>query len=194
MAGGVGEAQMAGFLTAPAVRKPTVAEITGAARPCARRCRRWKRRRARIDLVGTGGDGHGTLNISTAASFVAAACGVPVAKHGNRNCPRAPAPRMCWKPWASRSTCRPKPRAGLHRKCGHVFPVRADPPSGDEACGARAPRDSAFAPFSICWGRWPTRRGSSASCVGVFALEWMEPCRQSAGLARGRKGLGGAWP
>lgn len=85
MAGEVGEAQMAGLLTAMAVRGATVDEITGAVTAMRAAMKRMKAPANAIDLVGTGGDGHATLNISSAASFVAAACGVPIAKHGNRN-------------------------------------------------------------------------------------------------------------
>lgn len=85
MAGEVGEAQMGGFLTALALRKPTVEEITGAVTAMRAAMTRVTAPADAIDLVGTGGDGQSTLNISSAASFVVAACGVPVAKHGNRN-------------------------------------------------------------------------------------------------------------
>ncbi len=85
MTGQVSDIQIAAFLTALAVRKPTVAEITGAVRAMRGQMRRLSARAGAIDLCGTGGDGHGTLNVSTAVSFVVAGCGVTVAKHGNRN-------------------------------------------------------------------------------------------------------------
>lgn len=84
MAGGVGEMRMASFLTALAVRGPSVAEIAGAARAMRHAMTTVNAPEGAIDVCGTGGDGQGTLNVSTAAAFVVAACGVPVAKHGNR--------------------------------------------------------------------------------------------------------------
>ncbi len=82
--GGLSEAQLRAYLEATADRKPTVAEITGAARSMRNHMLPVDAPPDAIDLCGTGGDGHGTLNISTAASFVVAGAGVPVAKHGNR--------------------------------------------------------------------------------------------------------------
>ena len=84
MAGTVSEMRMAAFLTALAVRGPNVAEIAGAARAMRAAMTTVAAPPGAIDVCGTGGDGHGTLNVSTAAAFVVAACGIPVAKHGNR--------------------------------------------------------------------------------------------------------------
>ncbi|MFC7551820.1 anthranilate phosphoribosyltransferase [Pseudoroseomonas wenyumeiae] len=84
MEGEATPAQIAGLLMAMRVRGETVAEMTGAVRAMRARMTAIEAPPGAIDLVGTGGDGMGTLNISTAASFVVAGCGVPVAKHGNR--------------------------------------------------------------------------------------------------------------
>ena len=84
MAGAVSETRMASFLTALAVRGPTVPEITGAARAMREAMTLVDAPMGAIDVCGTGGDGAGTLNVSTAVAFVVVACGVPVAKHGNR--------------------------------------------------------------------------------------------------------------
>ncbi|HET7335610.1 MAG TPA: anthranilate phosphoribosyltransferase [Rhizomicrobium sp.] len=85
MAGDVTPPDMAAFLTALAKRSPSVDEITGGARAMRAAMRTITAPDDAIDLCGTGGDGHGTVNISTACAFVVAACGVPVAKHGNRS-------------------------------------------------------------------------------------------------------------
>jgi anthranilate phosphoribosyltransferase len=84
MSGAVSEMRMAAFLTVLAVRGPSVAEIVGAARAMRAAMTKIEAPRNAIDVCGTGGDGAGTLNVSTATAFVVAACGVPVAKHGNR--------------------------------------------------------------------------------------------------------------
>ncbi|AUH63849.1 anthranilate phosphoribosyltransferase [Paracoccus zhejiangensis] len=78
-------AQIGGLLMALRVRGETVDEIAAAARAMRARMNRIHAPDGAIDIVGTGGDGKGTLNISTATAFVVAGAGVPVAKHGNRN-------------------------------------------------------------------------------------------------------------
>jgi len=84
MAGTVSEMRMAAFLTALAVRGPSIAEITGAARAMREAMTTVDAPPGAIDVCGTGGDGAGTLSVSTATAFVLAGSGVPVAKHGNR--------------------------------------------------------------------------------------------------------------
>ncbi|MCZ6590090.1 MAG: anthranilate phosphoribosyltransferase [Alphaproteobacteria bacterium] len=84
MSGDATPAQIGAFLMALRVRGESVDEITGAARIMRAKAHAIEAPADAIDIVGTGGDAKGTLNISTGASFVVAACGVPVAKHGNR--------------------------------------------------------------------------------------------------------------
>ena len=76
--------QMGAFLMALRVRGETVEEITGAARLLRSRMLTVNAPAGAVDIVGTGGDSHGTYNVSTCASLVAAGAGLKIAKHGNR--------------------------------------------------------------------------------------------------------------
>ncbi len=77
--------QIGGFLMALRTRGETVEEYAAAAAVMRAKCNAVKAPEGAMDIVGTGGDGKGTLNISTATAFVVAGAGVVVAKHGNRN-------------------------------------------------------------------------------------------------------------
>ncbi len=83
--GKIDEIKISAFLTALRVKGETEEEITAAAEVMKEKCIKTELETDNIiDIVGTGGDNCGTFNISTASAFVAAAGGIPVAKHGNR--------------------------------------------------------------------------------------------------------------
>src|SRR5580693_4865227 len=84
LSGDATPAQIGGFLMALRVRGEAVEEITGAVTTMRAKMLRVSAPDGAIDIVGTGGDGSGSYNVSTLAALIVAACGVPVAKHGNR--------------------------------------------------------------------------------------------------------------
>lgn len=78
------DAQKASFLTALAMKGETIGEITAAAKVMRAHCERFLNDMDVLEIVGTGGDGSNTFNISTLSALVTSAAGIPVAKHGNR--------------------------------------------------------------------------------------------------------------
>lgn len=84
MSGDATPVQMAAYLTALAMKGETIDEITASAAGMRAHCVKLLHDMDVLEIVGTGGDGSNSFNISTTASLVIAAAGVPVAKHGNR--------------------------------------------------------------------------------------------------------------
>lgn len=84
MSGEATPSQMGGLLMALRVRGETVDEITGAVAAMRGKMLKVEAPAGAVDVVGTGGDGSGSVNVSTCAAFIVAGSGVPVAKHGNR--------------------------------------------------------------------------------------------------------------
>ena len=84
MSGEATPSQMGALVMALRVRGETVDEITGAVAAMRSKMLTVKAPADAVDIVGTGGDGSGSVNVSTCASFIVSGAGVPVAKHGNR--------------------------------------------------------------------------------------------------------------
>lgn len=84
MTGKVSDVQISAYLTGLSIKKETIDEITGSASGMRNHCIKLLNDQNVLEIVGTGGDRSNSFNISTTASFVASAAGIPVAKHGNR--------------------------------------------------------------------------------------------------------------
>ena len=85
MSGEASEVQMSAYLPAMSMKGETIEEITASAKAMRDHCVRLLNDKEVLEIVGTGGDGSNTFNISTTSSIVISAAGVPVAKHGNRS-------------------------------------------------------------------------------------------------------------
>ena len=85
MIGEATDAQKASFLTAMTMKGETIDEITSAAKVMRSHCEKFLNDMDVLEIVGTGGDGANTINISTIASIIVSSTGIPVAKHGNRS-------------------------------------------------------------------------------------------------------------
>ncbi|OXT00173.1 anthranilate phosphoribosyltransferase [Notoacmeibacter marinus] len=176
-------AQMGAFLMALRLRGETVEEIEGAVGAMRERMTGVVAPADAIDIVGTGGDNSGSYNVSTAASFIVAGCGVPIAKHGNRNLSSKSGaadtlsalgvnieidPEMI-------SRCIDKAGIGFmfapshHAAMRHVGPTRV-------ALGTRTI-------FNLL-GPMSNPAGVKRQLIGVFSREWLEP------MARALRELG----
>lgn len=174
MTGEATPSQIGGFLMALRVRGETVDEITGAAETMRAKMLRVKAPDDAMDVVGTGGDGSGTFNVSTAAAFVVAATGVPVAKHGNRALSSKSGAADVLAALGVNIEIGPKKiaeaiaEAGLgfmfapahHAAMKHVGPTRVE-------LGTRTI-------FNLL-GPLSNPAGVKRALIGVFAREWVEP-------------------
>jgi anthranilate phosphoribosyltransferase len=196
LSGRASEDEIQAFLIALSARKPTTAEFVGAVAALKAQMRGITAPPMAIDLCGTGGDGLGTLNISTAVSFVVAAAGVPVAKHGNRSMSSKSGAADILEALGVKIDLAPEAAERTLREIGIVFlfaqthhPAMRHVAKARQAIGKRTI-------FNLL-GPLANPAGVKRQLVGVFAKEWLEPYAEAlralgcerAMVVHGRDGL-----
>ena len=128
-------AEIAGMLIALRMKGETADEMIGAARALSAAALPFDRPDyLYADCCGTGGDGSGLINVSTATAFVAAAAGLPVAKHGNRSVSSRCGSADVLEAVGAKIDIAAGEGARAARRDRLLLPVRSRLPSGDEAC------------------------------------------------------------
>jgi len=188
MDGAAGPAQMGAFLMALRARGETVEELAGAVDAMRARVAAVEAPAHAIDTCGTGGDGHQTLNISTAAAFIAAGAGAVIAKHGNRAQSSRAGSADVLEALGVNLDLTPADIGDCIRNTGLGFMFA---PSHHSALRAVSPvrRELGFRTLFNLTGPLASPAGCKRQLLGVFAPRWLEP------MARALRELGAvkAW-
>jgi anthranilate phosphoribosyltransferase len=177
MSGEATPSQMGGLLMALRVRGETVEEITGAVSAMRSKMLRVTAPPEAIDIVGTGGDGSGSVNVSTCASFIVAGTGVPVAKHGNRALSSRSGAADVLASLGVKIDLRPEEVGRCVKETGIGFMFA---PSHHPAMKNVGPTRTELATRTIfnLLGPLSNPAGVKRQMVGVFSRQWVQPLAQ----------------
>lgn len=190
------EEQIVAYLSATADRKPAVDELVGAVTAMRAHMRPVTAPPGAIDLCGTGGDGLGTLNISTAVSFVVAATGVPVAKHGNRSASSRSGAADVLEALGVKLGLEPAHAEQVLGKTGIVFLFAQTHHPAMRHVGHARKQIGRRTIFNLL-GPLASPARVTRQLVGVFSADWLEPYGHAlkelgsakASIVHGRDGL-----
>lgn len=178
MTGEATPSQIGGFLMALRVRGETVEEIAGAVSSMRSRMLSVEAPADAVDIVGTGGDASGSLNISTASAFVAAGAGLTIAKHGNRALSSKSGAADVLMALGVKIDIGPETIASCIREAGVGFMFAPVHHSAMKHVGPSRVELGTRTIFNIL-GPLSNPAGVRRQLVGVFAREWLLPVAET---------------
>ena len=174
MEGRATDAQKASFLTAMNMKGETIAEITSAARVMRRHCERFLNDMDVLEIVGTGGDGSNTINISTLASIVVSSLGIPVAKHGNRAASSKCGTADCLEALGVKIDLEPEASRELLKELNICFLFAQKYHTAMRFVGG-VRKEMGVRTLFNCLGPLSNPAGASMQLLGVYGKELVEP-------------------
>ena len=174
MTGEATDAQKASFLTALSMKGETIDEITSAAKVLRSHCERFLNDMDVLEIVGTGGDGSNTINISTLSSVVVSAAGIPVAKYGNRAASSKCGTADCLEALGVKIDCAPARSAQILKDINLCFLFAQKYHPAMRFVGAVRKEMGIRTLFNVL-GPLANPAGATMQLFGVYSEELVEP-------------------
>ena len=174
MTGEATDAQKASFLTALSMKGETIDEITSAAKVLRSHCERFLNDMDVLEIVGTGGDGSNTINISTLSSVVVSAAGIPVATHGNRAASSKCGTADCLEALGVKIDCAPARSAQILKDINLCFLFAQKYHPAMRFVGAVRKEMGIRTLFNVL-GPLANPAGATMQLFGVYSEELVEP-------------------